>query len=108
MGNLRTWATDAPDGTIHVVVINDALSKPRNVSIGVPATGGRPATVTLLRAPHVNSTSGVTLGGQSYGGSTSTGTLAGTRPPARRSRATGATRCGSRRRPWRCSRSPYP
>jgi hypothetical protein len=75
---LRPWATKAPDGTIHVVVINDALATPRTVSLLVPAGGGRPATVSMLRAAHVNSTSGVTLGGQSYGASTTTGTLAGT------------------------------
>jgi hypothetical protein len=75
---LRTWATKAPDGTIHVVALNDALATPANVSVTVPVGGGRPGTVVLLRAPHVSSTSGVTLGGQSYGGLTSTGTLAGT------------------------------
>jgi hypothetical protein len=60
-----------------VVVINDALATPRSLSLLVPAGGGRPATVALLRAPHVNSTSGVTLGGQSYGATTATGLLAG-------------------------------
>jgi hypothetical protein len=75
---LRTWATRAPDGTIHVVVINDKLATPANVALSVPAGGGRPATVALLRAPRINSTSNVTLGGQSYGSLTTTGTLGGT------------------------------
>jgi hypothetical protein len=74
---LRSWATRAPDGTLRVVVINDAPGAPANVSLAVPAAGGRTGTVALLRARRIDSTSGVTLGGQSYGASTTTGTLAG-------------------------------
>lgn len=74
---LRTWATKAPDGTIRVVVINDAPASPSDVSLAVPAAGGRSGTVALLRAAHISSTSGVTIGGQSYGASTTTGMLTG-------------------------------
>jgi hypothetical protein len=73
---LRAWATRGSDGTLRVMLVNDALSTPADVALRLPAS--TPASVSLLRAPHVDSTSGVTLGGQSYGASTTTGTLAGT------------------------------
>jgi hypothetical protein len=77
--NLRTWATRATDGTLRVVLINDDITHPANVALTLPgASGARPASVELLRAPHIGSTSGVTLGGQRYAASTTTGTLVGT------------------------------
>ena len=44
-----------------------------------PGTSGasRPATLERLQAPNLRATSAVTLGGQSFGGQTSTGLLAG-------------------------------
>jgi hypothetical protein len=73
---LRAWATRAVNGTVHVVVINDSLTTARPALVAVAGWQGG-ATLTRLRAPSVNSTSGVTLGGRSYGSSTSTGLLAG-------------------------------
>jgi hypothetical protein len=73
---VRPWATRAPDGVVHVVLINDALHATRSVAIRIPTAAG-PAALEWLRAPSVSSTSGVTLGGQSFGAQTSTGLLSG-------------------------------
>ena len=76
-GNLRTYATRAPDGTVRVVAINETTTS-RVVRVRV--TGDSQAgTLQLLTAPSLRSTSGVTLGAQSFGESTTTGMLAG--PP---------------------------
>jgi hypothetical protein len=72
--NVKLWASRAKDGSARVTLINDNLSKPRTVHVPLSPHGG-PAAVEALRAPHVGSTSGVTLGGRSFGSSTSTGLL---------------------------------
>jgi hypothetical protein len=72
---VRPWATRAPDGVVHVVLVNDALHGTRSVAVRIPTTGR--AALEWLRAPSVSSTSGVTLGGQSFGAQTSTGLLSG-------------------------------
>lgn len=73
---LRIWSTRAPGGRVRVILIND--SRVRSITVAVhppvPASG---AIGTRLRAPRVNSTSGVTLGGQSVATPTATGRLAG-------------------------------
>ena len=71
-GALRTWATKAQGGRIHVVLINDSMAHARTVAVRVP---GKPTAATLerLRAPDVGSRSGVTLGGRSFGSHTTTG-----------------------------------
>jgi hypothetical protein len=73
---LKAWATQASDGAVRVVLINEALARGRDVVVRVP---GRDATATLERmlAPSVRSKRGVTLGGQSFGSQTETGLLAG-------------------------------
>jgi hypothetical protein len=76
--NVRAWATRAPDGTIRVVLINDGAT--RSVTIAVrstraDATEGA-ATVEALEAPGLASSRGVTLGGASFGPSTTTGYIA--------------------------------
>lgn len=75
-GAVRTWATRARDGTIRVVLVNSG-SHARRVSVGV--TGARAGATTLqwLSAPDVRARTGVSLGGQSFGSRTLTGTLAG-------------------------------
>jgi hypothetical protein len=73
---VRRWATQAPDGTIHVVLINDYFSTARYVALRIPGAQG-PAALERLRAPTVSAKSGVTLGGQSFGAQTRTGLLAG-------------------------------
>jgi hypothetical protein len=56
------------------VLINETLDRR---TVAVASGGGGPATLERLRAPRLSSTSGVTLGGQSFGAETTTGRLAG-------------------------------
>lgn len=72
---LRAWATRAPDGTTRVVLINDLASR-RVVAVRGPGTPA-PAMLERLKAPGVGALRGVTLGGQSFGTRTNTGTLDG-------------------------------
>lgn len=72
---LQTWATEAPTGAIHVVLINTGPSL-RTVGVRIPAASG-PASLTYLRSPALSSGS-VTLNGRTFGGLTSTGTLSET------------------------------
>jgi hypothetical protein len=76
---VRAWATRAPNGQIHVVLINDATRHPANVIVHAPRRMDA-ATVEGLKAPSVRSTSGVTIGGRTFGSQTTTGLLPG---PAR-------------------------
>ncbi|HEX5195265.1 MAG TPA: glycosyl hydrolase family 79 C-terminal domain-containing protein [Solirubrobacteraceae bacterium] len=72
--NVKLWATRASDRSVRVTLINDNSSKPRTVHVPLSSPGG-PAAVEKLRAPHIGSTGGVTLGGRSFGSATSTGLL---------------------------------
>lgn len=73
---LRTWATLGRDGRIRVVLINESARSSTQVAIKAPAATG-PGTLDRLRAPSLKASSGVTLSGQSFGASTSTGLLTG-------------------------------
>jgi len=75
-GPVKVWATIAPDGTTRVVLINKDMTTPFTVQVDLTGGSG-PATLERLTAPSVTATSGVTLGGQGFGNSTQTGTLAG-------------------------------
>ncbi len=74
---LSTWATRGRDGKTRVVVINKDTRASRLVAVRA-APGSGPGTIELLRAPAIGATSGITLGGQSFGAETRTGVLAGT------------------------------
>ncbi len=73
---LKIWADQAPDGHIRVELINKDVTNAYQVQVQVPNANiaGR-ASLEYLQAPAVNSTSGVTLGGQSFGPETPTGSL---------------------------------
>ncbi len=71
---VHLWATRATDGTVHVVLINDNFAKPTTVTVPLSSPAG-PGTLEALRAPHIGATSGVTLGGRSFGTATATGVL---------------------------------
>jgi hypothetical protein len=72
-GPLRTWATLAPDLSVRVLLINtSATASTASVRVPIQAI---PATVQMLRAPSAYATTGVTLGGQSFGAATSSGML---------------------------------
>ncbi len=76
-GPTKVWATIAPDGSERVTLINQDPAAEHDVQVSIPgatATG----SVETLTAPSLASTSGVSLGGRSYGAQTATGTLPGT------------------------------
>ena len=75
-GQIRTWATRAPDGRIRVVLINDYTRHPRDIAVRIGGMS-RPAALSRLSAPSLAATSNVTIGGQSFGPKTSTGLLQG-------------------------------
>jgi hypothetical protein len=71
---VNLWATRATGGTVHAVLINDNFAKPATVKVPLSSPAG-PGTLEALRAPHIGATSGVTLGGRTFGASTTTGLL---------------------------------
>lgn len=75
-GAVKVWATRAPNGQTRVVLINKDPATVATVQIRLPGSGGA-AALTRLEAPSLAATSGVTLGGQSFGISTTTGQLPG-------------------------------
>lgn len=76
--SLRTWATRDSNGTVRVVMVNDSPSRGLTLALH-PASSASSATLERLTAPGLTATTGVQLGGQSYGSLTSTATLAGRR-----------------------------
>jgi hypothetical protein len=74
--SLRIWATRPPGGSVRVLLINDSRRREATVAVRLPVPA-RDATGLRLRAPSADARSGVTLGGQSFGATTSTGTLTG-------------------------------
>ncbi|WP_249009525.1 glycosyl hydrolase family 79 C-terminal domain-containing protein [Conexibacter sp. DBS9H8] len=70
-------ATLAPDGRVATTIVNADASTPAAVTLTLPTSP--PLTVETLTAPSLTATTGVTLGGASFGPSTSTGRLG---PPA--------------------------
>jgi hypothetical protein len=76
-GPIHIYATRAPDGIEHVILINMASqgSETINVKIASTATAG---TIERLSAPSLGATGHVTFGGQSFASNTTTGQLAGT------------------------------
>jgi hypothetical protein len=75
-GDLRSWATLARDGTVHVVLINDSVRGASSVRLRVPIKAAS-ATLIRLQAKSAYATGGVTLGGHGFGAQTTTGNLAG-------------------------------
>jgi hypothetical protein len=75
-GPVQSWAVRAPDGSTHVVLINDSLNRVRWVLVRSPAPGG-PADLERLEAPSAFARGGITLAGQSFGARTTTGLLTG-------------------------------
>ena len=71
----NVWATRATDGTVRVVLSNED-TRPRALAVHLPGQF-KGASLTRLTAPSASSTSGVTLGGQSFGPETTSGLLAG-------------------------------
>ncbi|MFZ0087976.1 MAG: glycosyl hydrolase family 79 C-terminal domain-containing protein [Solirubrobacteraceae bacterium] len=78
---VKLWATQGSDGAVRVTLINQDTLNEHDVQVRVPAatTAG---TLETLQSPSIGATSGVTLGGQSYGAETMTGTLPAPALPA--------------------------
>jgi hypothetical protein len=74
-GPVKVWATLGPDGHTRVTLINKD-SRPHRVEVQLPPSAA-PAEIEWLRAPSASATSGVTLGGQSFGAETGTGLRVG-------------------------------
>lgn len=77
-GPVKVWATVAHNKTVRVVLINERASSEQVLLTAPPGATG-PAASEQLLAPSLTATSGVSLGGQSFGSSTDTGILTG--PP---------------------------
>jgi Glycosyl hydrolase family 79 C-terminal beta domain len=75
-GSVKAWATGAPDGTIRVVLINEDTAGSHTVTVHIGGARGS-ATLERLEGPGLSSRTGVTIGGQTFGADTRTGTLAG-------------------------------
>jgi hypothetical protein len=75
---VKSWATLAPNGVTRVVLINKDTAHAHTARVR-PSGAVRSAILERLEAPSVRATSGVTLAGQSFGLTTSTGQLSGTR-----------------------------
>ena len=87
---LSVWATRAGGAghdRVRIVVINKSQAKRKTVSLRLPPGSGTTATVERMLAPSAHAKRGVTLGGRTYGASTTTGQLAA--PGVARVRATG-------------------
>jgi hypothetical protein len=73
-GPVKVWATQGGDGAVRVTLINKDPSAEHDVSLAVSGAT-IPGSLETLQAPSVSATDGVTLGGQSFGDETTTGTL---------------------------------
>jgi Glycosyl hydrolase family 79 C-terminal beta domain len=77
VAGLRIWANRASDGSTRLVLINTSRHRGLVFAVRPPGSSGGNASLERLTAPGLTATSGVSLGGQSYGASTTTGELAG-------------------------------
>ncbi len=72
------WATAGPGKAIRVVLFNDGGTSQR-LALRLPRGAVGAATDEQLLAPALNASTAITLGGQTFGGSTTTGNLSGSR-----------------------------
>jgi hypothetical protein len=78
---MKIWATRATDGTVRITAINRGPHTTMlHLRAPAPGSSATPPTVTRLRGPSFQAETGITLGGQTFGSQTSTGTLTG--PPS--------------------------
>jgi hypothetical protein len=73
---VHVWATLGPDRKLRFALINFDTHASHEVVVRAPGTSG--GLLERLSAPSAAATGHVTLGGQSFGSSTTTGLLAGT------------------------------
>ena len=75
-GQVKVWATQGLDGHVRVAVINKDPNNGAQVQLQLPGAQTS-AIARVLIAPTIGSSSGVVLGGQSFGPDTTTGQLSG-------------------------------
>ncbi len=75
-GPVKVWPTLGTDGRIHVVLINKDATTSVSVHLQLPGTP-TPATVETMTSSGLSAAGSVTLAGQTYGGTTTTGKLTG-------------------------------
>jgi hypothetical protein len=75
-GPVKLWATQAPDGTVRIVAINQDATAEHDVQVLLPGAT-TPGSAETLSAPSLTATTGVSLGGQTFGDETATGRLPG-------------------------------
>jgi Glycosyl hydrolase family 79 C-terminal beta domain len=73
-GPVKIWATRAPSGQVRIVMINKDPLRAHVVSLQSGAVTGT-ASLERLQAPNPAASTSVTLGGQSFGSETGTGSL---------------------------------
>jgi hypothetical protein len=73
-GAVKVWATQSTDGSERVTLINKDPAAEHTLQLSI-AGATAAGTVETHQAPSVAATSGVTLGGQTFGDETTTGTL---------------------------------
>jgi hypothetical protein len=73
-GPVKVWATRAIDGTIRVTAINQDATAEHDVQVVVP-NATAPGAVETMAVPALDAPTGVTLGGQTFGAETTTGTF---------------------------------
>jgi hypothetical protein len=71
---VRIWATSARDGSTRVLLVNDDRSRQHVAAVRVVGAGGAASLIRML-APSAEATTGVTLGGASFGEQTTNGSL---------------------------------
>jgi hypothetical protein len=74
--NPQVLAVRTPAGQTHVVIVNTGAA--RRLAVRIPGSHGAEATASDLTGPSLSSSTGVRLGGQSFGASSTTGALSGT------------------------------
>ncbi|MDQ6748608.1 MAG: glycosyl hydrolase family 79 C-terminal domain-containing protein, partial [Candidatus Dormibacteraeota bacterium] len=78
-GPVKVWATQGSDGAVRVTMINQDPAGDHTIALQLPGNPGA-AALESLTAPSLSATSGVTLGGQTFANTTTTGTFPS--PPA--------------------------
>jgi len=74
---LSAWATRETSGATHVVLVNKSATSSESTTVRMPGAVG-PASISILHGRGLSSTNDVSLNGQSFGSSTTTGLLSGT------------------------------
>jgi hypothetical protein len=72
--DVKVWSTVDSGGVTRTVIINEARTT-ATVRLDISGRGDRPASVEVLSAPGLSSSTGVELGGRSFAAQTTTGTL---------------------------------